>query len=201
MKDEEYEEIMRDVAVGQKIINYQTAGAKNLFLHVSARCFKQRTGCSVHLSCFVTRLVVYFLDPFLVLASTVFGCLWLGLFGVFLVLPALLLWAWTKSYFGGIRLPNGWTILLVSGGISLLGYAFCSSVAAHLYFPCLGLLIFQNYLLYAIPVAQVMKCVPQSKTAFEIFYEVSRGTLSPVLTVLDVGEYVDEKTREAARRN
>lgn len=185
---------MHDVEGGRKCINYQSAGAKNFFLRVSPRLFTERTGCSVRLSSYVTRAVVYLLDPLLVVSSAVIGIWWLGIPGVFLVLPSLVLWGWTKSLFG-TRLPTVWTVLFVCGGISLLGYAYFRTPAASAYFGCLGVLIFQNYLLYAIPLAEVMKCVPQSKMAFEIFYEASKNTLFPVLTVLDLNEYVDEERK------
>ncbi|HEU5070094.1 MAG TPA: hypothetical protein VFV96_06750 [Verrucomicrobiae bacterium] len=200
MTDTEYQRIMQDVECGRKRINYQTAGAKNLFLRVSPQLFKERTGCSVHLSCYVTRAVVFILDPLLVVASAIVGFWWLGLAGVLLAIPAVFLWGWTKTFFS-TRLPTGWTVLFVCGGISLLGYAYFKGPAPLAYFVCLGVLIFQNYLLYAIPLAEVMKCVPQSKMAFEIFYEASRNTLMPVLTVLQLDEYVDDETRRQAHEN
>lgn len=195
MTDAEYQRIMQDVEVGRKRINYQTAGAKNLFLRVSPRLFKEQTGCSVHLSCYVARSVVYLLDPLLVVASAITGFWWLGPPGILLVIPSVLLWGWTKTLFS-TRLPTGWIVLFLSGGISMLGYAYFSTAAALAYFISLGVLIIQNYLLYAIPLAEVMKCVPQSKMAFEIFYEASKNTLLPVLTVLDLDEYVDEETKK-----
>jgi hypothetical protein len=200
MTDAEYQRIMEEVEAGRKRINYELAGAKNLFLRVSPHLFKEQTGCSVHLSCYVTRAVVYLLDPLLVVASAIAGFWWLGFPGILLVIPSVLLWGWTKTFFT-TRLPTGWTMLFLSGGMSLFGYAYFSTPAAVAYFICLGVLIFQNYLLYAIPLAEVMKYVPQSKMAFEIFYEASKNTLSPVLTVLDLDEYVDAETKKRISGN
>jgi hypothetical protein len=200
MTDSEYQRLMEDVEVGRKQIKYQMAGAKNLFLRVSPTLFKQRTGCSVHLSCYLTRAVVYVLDPLLVVGSAIAGVWWLGLLGFALVIPPLFLCGWTKTFFS-TRLPTGWAVLFVSTGISLLGYVYFVNPAAVVYFVCLGILIFQNYLLYAIPLAEAMKCVPQSRMAFEIFYEKSRNTLWPVLTVLELNEYVDEETKRRVHGN
>lgn len=191
---------MQDVERGRKRINYQTSGAKNLFLRVSPRLFKEQTGCSVHFSCYLTRAVVFILDPLLLAASVIIGFWWLGLPGILLAIPAVFLWGSTKAFFS-TQLPTGWIVFFVCAGISLVGHVYFNGVAALAYFMCLGVLIFQNYLLYAIPLSEVIKCVPQSKMAFEIFYEASKNTLLPVLTILELEEYVDDETKRKNYRN
>ena len=194
MTDTEYEQIMNDVDVGRVEIVPHMAGAKNLFLTVSPSRFKAQTGCSVWVSCHLTRTVVYLLDPLLVIASAVFGFHWVGVYGLLLSLPCLFLWSWTKMYFSTV-LPTGWTALFMSAGITCIGEAFFKSPVALPYFGCLGMMIFQNYLLYAVPLSDVLKCAHRSKAAFELFCAISKNTISPIVTVIERREYVGDEAK------
>ena len=103
-------------------------------------------------------------------------------------------------YFG-TWLPAGWFVMLISFIIALLGPLLFQSASANVLFVCFGVIIFQNYLLYAVPLSDAIKCAWRSKKAFEIFYEVSKNTLWPVLTVLEVNEYVDKETKANVSKN
>jgi len=176
------------------------AGSKNLFIHVSPSLFKKETGCSVWLSCFLTRAVVYVLDPVAVVFSVIAAVYWIGMPGVSLAVLSLFLWGVCKMYFAN-WLPAGWVVLLTSVGVGVFGCVFFDNLWATAYFSSLGAIIFQNYLLFAVPLADAIKCAWSTKRAFEIFYEASKNTVSPVLTILEINEYVDIQTKERVSKN
>lgn len=200
MTNSEYEEILRDAGKGVKQIHCQMAGAKDLFIRLSPSVFKAQTGCSVWLSCFITRFVVYFLDPIMVAISVTAAISWIGSLGVVLLLPSMFLWGGCKAYFAN-RLPFGPLVMVASFTLGLIGPLFFSSVAANVYFISLGIIIFQNYLLYAIPLSDAIKCSWQSKAAFELFYELSKGASSPIVLILETKEYVDVATQSKLNKN
>lgn len=176
------------------------AGSKNLFIRVSPSLFKKETGCSVWLSCFLTRAVVYVLDPVAVVFSMIAAVYWIGMPGVLLAVPSLFLWGVCKMCFSN-WLPAGWVVLLMSLGVGVSGALVFDNLWATAYFCTLAAIIFQNYLLFAVPLADAIKCAWSSKRAFEIFYETSKNTVSPVLTILEINEYVDIQTKEKVSRN
>jgi hypothetical protein len=200
MTNSEYEEILRDATKGVKQIHCQMAGAKDLFIRLSPSLFKAQTGCSVWLSCFITRFVVYFLDPIMVAISITAAISWIGSYGFMLVLPSIFLWGGCKAYFAN-RLPFGPLVMIASFTLCLIGPIFFFSVAANVYFIALGIILFQNYLLYAIPLSDAIKCSWQSKAAFEIFYDLSKGTPSPIIVILETKEYIDIATQSKLNNN
>jgi len=177
----QYNEIIHKQEIGDILLYIDTANFRKFFTEANQKQIEQQIGEPLYVECFIIKLIVFLLEPLMLLITVIASIYLLKWFAILLIPALILLWFFLKSMASSgkqsIFFPS---VLLVAGAITVCLYGQYGFWFKLLVIGILSIYFFSK-LLYYLSARFAFMLIHRNYEFFRLFYEKPEGALMPMI--------------------